>query len=137
MYTADTLRLFQYIAVHAFRKRFDIFIVLLALLALVFCPTIVAQERNGWELDSVRGNPNLSQPDAQPFYEVLLKMLDRWNAHDIEGYMGVYWKSPELLVVVDSEHLTAGSNCMILTSTGILIAMRWGSSNPSASKSSC
>jgi uncharacterized protein (TIGR02246 family) len=30
-------------------------------------------------------------------------MLDRWNAHDIEGYMEVYWKSPELLVVVDAE----------------------------------
>jgi hypothetical protein len=32
-----------------------------------------------------------------------LKMLDRWNANDIEGYLEVYWKSPELLVVVDSE----------------------------------
>ena len=30
-------------------------------------------------------------------------MLDHWNAHDIEGYMDVYWKSPELLVVVGSE----------------------------------
>ncbi len=30
-------------------------------------------------------------------------MLDRWNAHDIEGYMEAYWKSPELSVVVDSE----------------------------------
>ena len=30
-------------------------------------------------------------------------MLDRWNAHDIEGYMVVYWKSSELLVVIDSE----------------------------------
>jgi Protein of unknown function (DUF3225) len=30
-------------------------------------------------------------------------MLDRWNAHDIEGHLEVYWKSPELLVVVDSE----------------------------------
>jgi hypothetical protein len=30
-------------------------------------------------------------------------MLDRWNAHDIEGYLEVYWKSSELLVVVDSE----------------------------------
>jgi hypothetical protein len=29
--------------------------------------------------------------------------LDRWYAHDIEGYIEVYWKSPELLVVVDSE----------------------------------
>jgi hypothetical protein len=30
-------------------------------------------------------------------------MLDRWNAHDIEGHLDVYWKSPELLVVIDSE----------------------------------
>jgi hypothetical protein len=34
---------------------------------------------------------------------ILLKMLERWNAHDIEGYMEVYWRSPELLVVVDAE----------------------------------
>jgi uncharacterized protein (TIGR02246 family) len=75
----------------------------LALFAFVFCPIAVAQERNGWELDSLPGNPNVSKPDAQQVYEILLKMLDRWNAHDIEGYMEVYWKSPELLVVVDSE----------------------------------
>ena len=86
-----------------FPKRFEIFIGLLALLAFVFCPTVVAQEQNGWEFDSLRGNPNLSKPDAQQVYEILLKMLDRWNAHDIEGYMEVYWNSPELLVVVDSE----------------------------------
>ena len=30
-------------------------------------------------------------------------MLDRWNAHDIEGHLQVYWNSPELLVVVDAE----------------------------------
>jgi uncharacterized protein (TIGR02246 family) len=30
-------------------------------------------------------------------------MLDRWNAHDIEGYLESYWKSPDLVVVVDSE----------------------------------
>jgi hypothetical protein len=38
-----------------------------------------------------------------PLYEVLFKMLDRWNAHDIEGHLNVYWKSPRLLVVIDSE----------------------------------
>jgi hypothetical protein len=63
----------------------------------------VAQERNGWELDSLRGNPNVAKPDTQQVYEILLKMLDRWNANDIEGCMELYWKSPELLVVVDSE----------------------------------
>jgi uncharacterized protein (TIGR02246 family) len=30
-------------------------------------------------------------------------MLDRWNAHDIEGHLEAYWKSSELLVVIDSE----------------------------------
>jgi hypothetical protein len=41
--------------------------------------------------------------DAQQIYEVLLKMLDRWNAHDIAGHLEVYWKSPDLLVVIDFE----------------------------------
>jgi hypothetical protein len=86
-----------------FPKPFEIFIALLALLSFVFCPIVGAQERNGWEFDSLRGNPNVSKPDAQQVYEILLKMLDRWNAHDIEGHLEVYWKSPELLVVVDSE----------------------------------
>jgi hypothetical protein len=34
-------------------------------------------------------------------------MLDRWNAHDLEGHLGVYWKSPELPVVVSSEQFNA------------------------------
>jgi hypothetical protein len=87
-----------------FPKRFEIILGLfLTLLAFVFCPTVVAQQRNGWEFDSLRAKQNVAKPDAQQVYEILLKMLDRWNAHDIEGYMEVYWNSPELLVVVDSE----------------------------------
>ena len=64
---------------------------------------MIAQEQNGWQVDSLLANSNAAKPDAQQVYEVLLKMLDRWNAHDIEGYMEVYWMSPELLVIVDSE----------------------------------
>jgi hypothetical protein len=63
----------------------------------------VAQEQNGWQFDSLRANSSVSKSDAQQVYEVLLKMLDRWNAHDIEGHLEVYWKSSELLVVVDAE----------------------------------
>jgi len=63
----------------------------------------MAQEQNGWIFDSLGPNRSASKSDAQQVYEVLLKMLDRWNAHDIEGHLEVYWKSPELLVVVDSE----------------------------------
>ena len=70
--------------------------------ALSFCLPVMAQEQNGWQFDSLVADPSVSKPDAQQVYEVLLKMLDRWNAHDIEGHLEVYWKSPELLVVVDS-----------------------------------
>jgi len=63
----------------------------------------MAQEPNGWQLESPRVNSSVSKPDGQQIYEVLLKMLDRWNAHDIEGHLEVYWKSPELLVVIDAE----------------------------------
>jgi uncharacterized protein (TIGR02246 family) len=84
-------------------KRFEAFIRILAISALSFCLPGIAQEGNGWEYDSLRGNPGFSKSDAQQVYQVLLKMLDRWNAHDIEGHLDVYWKSPALLVVVDSE----------------------------------
>ena len=76
---------------------------ILAISAFSFCLPVMAQERNAWQFGSLPANSSVSKPDAQQVYEVLLKMLDRWNAHDIEGHMGVYWKSPELLVIIDSE----------------------------------
>jgi len=63
----------------------------------------MAQGQKGWIFDSFGPNPSATKPDAQLVYEVLLKMLDRWNTHDIEGHLDVYWRSPELLVIVDSE----------------------------------
>jgi ketosteroid isomerase-like protein len=83
-------------------KRFT-FVHILAISALSFCLSVKAQERDGWQFDSLRGYASVLKSDAQQVYEVLLKMLDRWNAHDIEGYMKVYSNSPELLVVIDSE----------------------------------
>jgi beta-aspartyl-peptidase (threonine type) len=67
------------------------------------CLPAVAQGQSGWQFDSLAASSSVSKSDAQQIYEVLLKMLDRWNAHDMEGYLAVYWKSPDLLVVVDSE----------------------------------
>ena len=84
-------------------KRFRTFIPIVALSALSWPSTVMAQAQNGWQFDSLRENSSVSKPDAHQVYDVLLTMLARWNAHDIEGHVGVYWKSPELLVVVDSE----------------------------------
>jgi uncharacterized protein (TIGR02246 family) len=86
-----------------FPKRFETLIKVLTATALSYCSPVMAQEQNGWKLGTFVANSIVSKPDDQQVYEILLKMLDRWNAHDIDGYLGVYWKSPELLVVVDSE----------------------------------
>jgi L-asparaginase / beta-aspartyl-peptidase len=63
----------------------------------------VADGEGGWLFDSLTPPPGGPKSDGEQIYEVLLKMLDRWNAHDVEGYLNIYWKSPSLLVVVDSE----------------------------------
>ena len=83
-------------------KRLKVMLQISAISALSFCLPVRAQEEGGWQFDSHRSNP-VFKPDAQQIYKVLLKMLDRWNSHDIEGHLEVYWNSPELLVVVDSE----------------------------------
>ena len=72
---------------------------------LLFCFSVpgMAEDQEGWLFDSLASIPGAAKSDGQQVYEVLLKMLDRWNAHDIEGYLEAYWKSPQLLVVVDSE----------------------------------
>jgi hypothetical protein len=75
----------------------------LIVLLLWASPSAIAAPQGGWQFDSLTSSSASPTSDGQQVYEVLLKMLDRWNAHDIEGHLEAYWKSPELLVVVDSE----------------------------------
>ena len=70
---------------------------------MAFGRPLMGQEQNGWQFDSPGANSKLSESDARQVYNLLLKMLDRWNSHDMDGYLEVYWKSPDLLVVIDSE----------------------------------
>lgn len=44
--------------------------------------------------------PDAAQTDTQAIYALLLKMVDRWNAHDIDGYVAAFWNSPDLWCVV-------------------------------------
>jgi uncharacterized protein (TIGR02246 family) len=76
-------------------------------LTLLLCLSMagLAEDEEGWVFDSLGSNPRAVKSDGQQVYEVLLKMIDRWNAHDVEGYLEAYWKSPQLLVVIDSEQL--------------------------------
>jgi uncharacterized protein (TIGR02246 family) len=82
-------------------KGFQTTLVILAISGLALCRPAMAQELK----DLLHPNTSLLSDDQQ-VYDVLLSMLDRWNAHDMDGYLAVYWKSPELLVVVDSEQFS-------------------------------
>jgi hypothetical protein len=75
------------------------------LLMFLLCASlpVMADDHGGWQFDSLTSTQAPATSDGQQVYEVLLKMLDRWNAHDIDGHLKVYWNSPELLVVIDSE----------------------------------
>jgi uncharacterized protein (TIGR02246 family) len=83
-------------------KPLGTFVKILAIVGLSSCWPVMAGQ-DGWQFDSLSATSNESKPDAQLIYELLVKMLERWNAHDIDGHLDVYWKSPDLLVVVDSE----------------------------------
>jgi hypothetical protein len=111
-------------------KRFGIFTKILAIAALAYCLPAVAQEQNAWQFGSLPANSSVSKPDDQQVYEILLKMLDRWNAHDIEGYVRCTGNRPNCWLSWALNSLTAGSNSTIPTLTGIRIAPRWGSLNP-------
>jgi ketosteroid isomerase-like protein len=52
---------------------------------------------------SVSRSPAIAKTDAKMAYEVLIRMFDRWNARDLDGLMSVYWNSPSLLAVIDTE----------------------------------
>ena len=84
-------------------KLLPIYSKFVAISVLSSCLSGMAQEENAWHCEFLGSKSDNTEPDAQRVYEVLLKMLDRWNAHDIEGHLEPYWKSPELLVVIDSE----------------------------------
>jgi ketosteroid isomerase-like protein len=40
---------------------------------------------------------------SQEITTLILKGYDRWNAQDLDGYMEMFWKSPDLVYTVDNE----------------------------------
>ena len=111
---------------------------IVSILALCFCLTGRAEEVNGWQFDSLGPKATSIKSDVQQVYEVLLIMLDRWNAHDIEGHLEVYWRSPEMLVVIDSEQFNGWQQLHDSYINGYPNRKYDGvSSNPNAPKASC
>jgi hypothetical protein len=98
----------------------------------------MGQEQSGWQFDSLSADSKLSESDARQVYDLLLKMLDRCNSHDMDGYLEVYWKSPDLLVVIDSEQFDGWQQLHDSYINGYPDRSAMGIHlNPSAFKQSC
>jgi uncharacterized protein (TIGR02246 family) len=83
---------------------------LVTLLLFLSIKGFAADPQSTWVFDSVTPNPSPSDSLAAPtddqlVYAVILDQVRYWNAHDIEHYMDLFWKSPDLLVVVDGEQI--------------------------------
>src|SRR5262245_49674904 len=77
---------------------------------LAFAIPLQAEEK-GWEMFDSSKRDRTSQPsDAQVIYEDLLKLLEAWNADNIDRYLELYWKSPNLSVLRNMEQLNGWQN---------------------------
>ncbi len=83
---------------------------LVTLLLSASIPAFAANPQSAWVFDSVSPKPSPSTSPTVPteeeqVYAVILDQVRYWNAHDIEHYMDTYWKSPDLLVVIEGEQI--------------------------------
>jgi ketosteroid isomerase-like protein len=62
------------------------------------------------EVSASSMSPATANTDAKMAYELLVRMFDRWNARDLDGLMSVYWNSPSLLAVIDTEQFDGWEN---------------------------
>ncbi|MBV9491314.1 MAG: nuclear transport factor 2 family protein [Verrucomicrobia bacterium] len=78
-----------------------------------FAQTPTPQRPRAWSFDTSSQSAS-SAPDAdeQQIYALLRRMTDRWNAHDIEGYMQELWNSPDFLYVADGEEILGWQNLL-------------------------
>jgi ketosteroid isomerase-like protein len=88
-----------------------------SLLAVGWLLPASAQDRNIPQYAAVPATTTLgaqtntgTQTNTQLIHDILLKMVERWNAHDIEGLMSLYWNSPNLVAVIESEQYEGWQN---------------------------
>jgi hypothetical protein len=86
------------------RRLGQIFAVLAVALAL---PVSAGQPwQEIWDFDSIAAPfvPTTSaQVAAKQVYEMQVALTEKWNAHDLDGFLAYFWNSPRLIVVDDGD----------------------------------
>jgi hypothetical protein len=72
-------------------------------IVFLLAQTAIGEERSVQRLDSINAEPGKNETVVQQVYQLILKMVDCWNKKDLDGYMEGFWKSDDLLAVIESE----------------------------------
>lgn len=80
---------------------------------LFFVPILNASEAGDWDYDSSSPKGSINSSTGQAAKEVAdmeKNMEERWNAHDLNGYLNYFWHSPQLVIVQDDGRISLGWN---------------------------
>jgi uncharacterized protein (TIGR02246 family) len=80
-----------------------------AILSMVVClplfSTPIAADSKT-DLDTINQQKVAGATDPEKeIYDELSRMVDAWNRHDIDGYLDTFWRSENLVVVVEGENI--------------------------------
>ena len=83
---------------------------LVGVLAVLTVPLFAEQADRGWQYDAampdhLSDTASPAAADINAVNDLLARLSERWNAHDIDGYLSNYWNSPQLLVVVGDDQI--------------------------------
>jgi hypothetical protein len=81
----------------------------IAALGIAFALVFLSPFANAWDFDSIAPPPAAPTDQyrtARQVFDAELFLYERWNAHDMEGYLDCFWNSPDLSLIDDADRYT-------------------------------
>ena len=80
-------------------------LLLSALFSVFLLGRTFGQELTGSAEAAAKPTPSIDYKNqsAQQITDLILAGFERWNARDLDGYMEMFWRSPDLVYAVDNE----------------------------------
>jgi ketosteroid isomerase-like protein len=87
------------------RRLRHIVVILAVSLALpVAAADLTNQAQDIWDFDSIavpQAPTTANQVAARQINDMQMAMVEKWNAHDLDGFLDYYWHSPALVILED------------------------------------
>jgi uncharacterized protein (TIGR02246 family) len=79
------------------------FLPLIAVFSMMLANGIAADPQGNLDTLSQQKVAGAADPEKE-IYDQLTRMLDAWNRHDIDAYVNCFWRSDDLVVVIEGEN---------------------------------